>query len=173
MAGEPGNDSKGQQQDGGNAEQQQAGGGKPWTPPASQEEFDRIIGNRINRALKPYEGLNVEELKTKAQRLAEIEQGDMTEAQKEKTRADTLAQNNTTLATENARLKAGVEYRNLTIEDLNTLSGTPEEIMAAAKRWSERLSPPPPEFDGGRRGGAAPAGNDMNAIIRRAAGVGR
>lgn len=70
-----------------------------------------------------------------------------------------------------ARAKAALKYK-LADEDLDLLgTGSPEEIDARAKRLSERLAPPPPNYDGGART-PAPGGKDMNSVIRKAAGLG-
>lgn len=71
-----------------------------------------------------------------------------------------------------AKAEAALKYKNLTAEDLELLgSGTPEEIDARAKRLSERLTPPAPNFDGGSRKSAGSPQN-MNDVIRKAAGLG-
>lgn len=66
---------------------------KPYTPPATQADFDRIIGQRAARAASQAkaEFADYEQLKQDSDALAAIKQGELTEAQREKARADELA----------------------------------------------------------------------------------
>ena len=59
---------------------------KQFKAPESQEELDRIIQARLDRERAKYP--DYEELKTKAQKLAALEEKDMTEAQKALKRAE-------------------------------------------------------------------------------------
>lgn len=158
--GDNGNGSNGAGGDGGNA----------WTPPASQEEFNRIISDRINRERSKY--ADYADLKDKASQFDQLTASQQTELQREQAARQTAEQNASTATARLARAEAAIKYKNLTTEDLELLGeGTPEEIDARAKRLSERLTPPAPDFDGGARSTAG-GGKDMNAIIRKAAGLG-
>lgn len=42
--------------------------GSEWTPPASQEELDKIITARVARATKPFKGIDIDDLKARAAR---------------------------------------------------------------------------------------------------------
>jgi hypothetical protein len=144
-------------------------GGNTWTPPATQEEFNRIISERLGRERSKY--ADYADLKNKATQYDELTASQQTELQREQAARQTAEQNAQQAANELARAKAALKYK-LADEDLDLLgTGTPEEIDARAKRLSERLAPPPPNFDGGARS-TAPGGKDMNSIIRKAAGLG-
>lgn len=56
------------------------GGSGNYTPPATQAELDRIIADRLSRERSKY--ADYEDLQAKAQRLAEIEEANKTEAEK-------------------------------------------------------------------------------------------
>jgi hypothetical protein len=144
-------------------------GGNAWTPPANQEEFNRIIGERVTRERSKY--ADYADLKNKASQFDQLTASQQTELQREQTARQTAEQTAAQNANELARVKAALKYK-LADEDLDLLgTGTPDEIDARAKRLSERLAPPPPDFDGGARQ-TAPGGKDMNSIIRKAAGLG-
>lgn len=65
----------------GQGEQPNDGGDKSgYTPPASQQELNRIIAERVARAKAPF--ADYEELKGKAARLTEIEQANLSDAEK-------------------------------------------------------------------------------------------
>lgn len=145
-------------------------GGNAWTPPASQEEFNRIITDRISRVNAKY--ADYADLKNKASQFDQLTESQKTEAQKQADALKATEARATTAEARLARAEAAIKYKNLTAEDLELLgTGTPDEIDARAKRLSERLTPPDPDFDGGVRR-TAPGGKDMNSIIRKAAGLG-
>lgn len=144
-------------------------GGNTWTPPATQEEFNRIISERLGRERSKY--ADYADLKNKATQYDQLTASQQTELQREQAARQTAEQNAQQAANELARAKAALKYK-LTDEDLDLLgNGTPEEIDDRARRLSERLAPPPPNFDGGARS-TAPGGKDMNSLIRKAAGLG-
>lgn len=65
----------------GQVEQPNDGGDKSgYTPPATQQDLNRIIAERVNRAKAPF--ADYEDLKGKAARLTEIEQANLSEAEK-------------------------------------------------------------------------------------------
>ena len=53
----------------------------PYTPPATQADLDRIIGERVARERAKY--ADYTDLKAKADRLAQLEEASKTEAQKQ------------------------------------------------------------------------------------------
>lgn len=153
----------------GGAENNEAGNGSAWTPPANQEEFNRIISERISRERSKYGDYN--DLKNKATQFDQLTAAQQTELQRAETARQAAEQTAEQNANELARVKAALKYK-LADEDLDLLgTGTPDEIDARAKRLSERLAPPPPNYDGGART-PAPGGKDMNSVIRKAAGLG-
>lgn len=145
------------------------GGGNAWTPPASQEDLDRIISERLTRDRAKY--ADYSDLKSKAAQFDQLTESQKTEAQKQ---ADALKATETRASAAEAELakaKAALKYK-LEDDDLELLgTGTPEEIDARAKRLSERLAPKPANYDGGVRTTAAGPQN-MNDVIRKAAGLG-
>lgn len=56
----------------------------------TQEELDKIVNERLARERKKYEGINLEELKSKASRLDELEEASKTELEKEREKAKKL-----------------------------------------------------------------------------------
>lgn len=145
-------------------------GGNAWTPPANQEEFNRIISERITRERSKY--ADYADLKNKASQFDQLTASQQTELQREQAARQAAEQTASETAARLARAEAAIKYKNLTAEDLELLgNGTPDEIDARAKRLSERLTPPAPDFDGGARSTAG-GGKDMNTIIRKAAGLG-
>lgn len=151
------------------ATEETTGAESAWNPPASQDEFNRIITERLNRERSKF--ADYSDLKSKAQQFDQLSEAQKTEAQRQ---ADALKATETRASAaeaELARAKAALKYK-LADEDLDLLgSGTPEEIDARAKRLSERLAPKAPDFDGGSRKSAGSPQN-MNDVIRRAAGLG-
>jgi hypothetical protein len=145
-------------------------GGNAWTPPASQEEFNRIITERIGRERSKY--ADYADLKNKATQFDQLTASQQTELQRAETARQAAEQTAQQASADLAKARAALKYKNLTDEDLDLLgTGTPEEMDARAKRLSERLTPRPADFDGGARS-TAPGGKDMNSLIRKAAGLG-
>lgn len=56
----------------------------------TQEELDKILNDRLARERKKYEGINLDELKSKAARLDELEEASKTELEKERERTKKL-----------------------------------------------------------------------------------
>lgn len=56
----------------------------------TQEELDKIVNDRLARERKKYEGINLDELKSKAARLDELEEASKTELEKERERSKKL-----------------------------------------------------------------------------------
>lgn len=76
-AGEGGDGGAG---DGQNEQPNEGGNGSGWTPPATQQDLNKIIADRVQRERAKY--ADYEDLQGKAARLAEIEQANLTEAEK-------------------------------------------------------------------------------------------
>jgi hypothetical protein len=132
----------------------------------TQADVDRIVGERIGRERKQYEGLDIDDLKTKAGRLAEIEAAQQTATEKLAAERDTHKTAATRTAAENMRLRVALEKK-LPALLIDRLQGDDKATMEAdADALLEMLSPTP-GLDGGART-PAPAG-DFDAMIRRAA----
>jgi hypothetical protein len=164
-------------------QQQQEEEPPAWTPPASQEEFDRIINDRLKRERSKFRDYDT--LKTKAQQFDSLKATTETEHEK---------------AMEDARLEAASEALQVTIpklvraefraaakglldkdqlaallEDVDLLryvddDGDPD--MEKIERKIKAVAPkqPPPSFGQGPRGNT-PKGSNMNDVIRNMAGV--
>lgn len=109
-----------------------------------------------------------------AKRLKELEDRDKSEAQKLADALEAEKAKGSTASAEAARLRAAIKH-GLSEEDLDLLgSGTPEEIERRAEGLAQRLAAagkamPTASPDLGK-GGNASATNDMNKLIRQAAG---
>lgn len=135
----------------------------------TQADLDRIVGERIGRERAKYEGVDLDDLKSKAQKLAELEASQQTEAQKLTAERDTYKTNAEQAAAENLRLRVAAEKK-LPVELMDRLrGGTEAEMKADADKLLELVSPTP-SLDGGTRTTAA--GGDFDSMIRRAAGRG-
>lgn len=112
-----------------------------YTPPASQAELDRIIAERLSRERSKY--ADYEDLKAKAQRLAEIEEANKTEAQRS---AEQLAELQARVAEYETREQiAGwkAEVAEATGVPASVLAGsTLEEIEAHAESLKPLIAPP-------------------------------
>jgi len=129
----------------------------------TQAELDHIVGERLSKERAKYGDYN--DLKTAAQKLAELEASQQTAAEKltaELTTHKTAAQQ---AASENLRLRVAMEKK-LDASLVDRLRGsTKEEIEADADKLLELVSPTP-KLDGGARQ-TAPAG-DFDAQVRAA-----
>ncbi|SEC54730.1 capsid assembly scaffolding protein Gp46 family protein [Arthrobacter woluwensis] len=100
---------------------------KAFVPPATQEDLDRIVGQRLARERDKY--ADYEELKAKAEQFTKLEEANKTELQKATERAEQLAKENATLQA--TALRASVAAAKGVPENLLS-GGTREEIEAAA-----------------------------------------
>lgn len=131
----------------------------------TQEELDRIVGERIGRERQKYS--DYDELKTAAERLRELEERDQTEAQKAAKRVE---ESDARAHAAEARL---LRFEVAAAKGLDPklsefLTGTDRaEMEAKADQLLELSKPPTPDFDGGVRQGAVQA--DMNGFIRAGA----
>jgi hypothetical protein len=109
---------------------------KPWTPPASQEEFDRVITDRLNREKAKY--TDYDDLKAAKARLDEIEAGQKTDLQKERDRAEAaekrateLEQNGSKTEVELMKMRVATD-KGITGKELKLLTGTTEQELKDA-----------------------------------------
>lgn len=124
--------------EGGNTPSGETPAADEFKPITSQDELNRIIGERVKRA-KP---ADYDDLKTKAAKLDEIEAANQTEAEKQAKRlADLEAELNNTRR-ESTRLKIAAEHGITDADDIDLfLTGTDEETLTKqAKRLAERLA---------------------------------
>ena len=156
----------------GTATPDQGGQQGQWAPPASQQELDRIIGDRLARQKASF--ADYDDLKLKASKFDEAEQRNLTEAQRLSARVEAAEGQLTPLQQENTKLRVAISKK-LDPTLVDRLRGTTkEEIEADADELLKLIQPVPPiipSYDGGGRT-SAPAGGSMNDVIRAAAGYG-
>jgi hypothetical protein len=140
-----------------------------YTPPQTQADLDRIIGDRLARERGRF--ADYDELKAKAAEHDKAVEANQSEADKAKARADAAEAKASAAAAELARYKVAAE-KNVPAE---LLAGkTEDELRAHADQLLEfrgQQTTRTPSFDGGTRSTAEGGKTDMNALIRRAAGV--
>lgn len=111
------------------AEQSKGEEDSKFTPPSSQAELDRIIGERVARERAKFS--DYDELKSAASKLSEIQEADKTEIQKATERAEDAERQLQTTKAESLRL--GVAARHgITGEYLDLLHGSDEESLEAS-----------------------------------------
>lgn len=133
----------------------------------TQADLDRIVGERIGRERAKYEGVDIDDLRSKAQKLAELEASTQTAAEKLQAERDAFKTDAEKATAENLRFRVALEKK-LPAELIDRLQGgTKEEMAADADKLLELVSPTP-SLDGGARQ-AAPV-SDFDSLIRRAAG---
>ena len=145
----------------------------PTEPPSdsgrtfTQADLDRVVQDRLAREQQKFQ--DYDDLKAKAERLAEIESAQQTDLERVTVERDELKNQLTPLQTENLRLRVAAEKK-LPAELVDRLKGgTKEEMESDADELLKLVGAPvPPDFGGGPRE-PAPAG-DMDTLIRRAAG---
>ena len=140
------------------------GEGKTFT----QADLDKIVGERIARERAKYGDVDLDDLKSKAQKLTEIEQAQQTESEKAAARIAALESKLSPTQQENMRLRVAMEKK-LPADLIDRLQGaTKEALEEDADKLLELFSPTPPLDGGARR--AAPTTGDMDSIIRHRAG---
>ena len=109
-----------------------------FTPITSQEDLNRIIGDRIKRVESKFADYG--DLQAKATKLAEIEAANQTEAQRAEARATELEAELTKLRSESTRLRIATEHGITDADDIALfLTGTDEETLTKqAKRLADR-----------------------------------
>ena len=116
---------------------QPEGGNSGFTPPASQEEFDRIIGGRVERERSKFG--DYEDLKAKAAQLDDIEAANKTEQQKLEERLSVAETSAAEARTEAMRFRVATRF-GVSDEDAELfLTGSDEDTLTKqAQRLSER-----------------------------------
>lgn len=146
-------------------------GGKQWKPPASQEELDRIISDRLKRQAAQLKA--DEDTKRKASEYDKLVESQKTESQKA-TEAREAAERRATEAEMRATRLEVAHAKGLTPGQAKRLVGnTREEIEADADEILAEFTAAgtSARVDQGVRGHAAPdMSQDMNYQLRRAAG---
>ncbi|HLR97048.1 MAG TPA: hypothetical protein VK053_21180 [Jiangellaceae bacterium] len=125
------------------AQDQAAKGGQSgnYTPPATQADLDRIIADRISRERAKY--ADYDELKSAAERLAEIEEANKTEAEKQAERLAELQAKVTEYETRDQINAWKAEVSNETGVPVAALAGsTKEEIEAHAETLKPLIAQP-------------------------------
>ena len=156
----------------------QGGGGQQndWKPPASQDEFDRIISDRLTRERSKLTSqfAGFEDYKTKAEQLDALVETLKSKEEKLEERAAKAEQQLTPLQQRNTVLEVALA-KQIPAELINRLHGnTKEEIEADADELMKLVKKDGREFPdlgGGNRGGNAKT-TSMNDLIRAAAGRG-
>lgn len=107
-----------------------------FTPPATQDELNRIIDDRLKRERAKY--ADYKDLKGKAARLDELEQANQTEVEKANNRATDAETARDTAIAESLRLRVAAKH-GISEDDADLfLTGTDEETLTRqAKRLSE------------------------------------
>lgn len=134
-------------------EQQNDGGNSGFTPPASQEELNRIISERVAREKAKY--ADHADLKAKAARLAEIEQASLTETEKT---AQRIAAADAAVAEVPAKVAESLRTHLVALHEINAedaelflTANDPELLLKQVQRLIGR------EADRKKSGGRAPA----------------
>lgn len=110
-------------------------------PIASQEELNRLLGERIGRERAKY--ADYEDLKAKAAKYDEVEEKSKTEAQKLAERAEKAERERDELKLATFKQQAAVEA-GLPVHLASRLVGTnPEELAADARALAESFAPKP------------------------------
>ena len=132
----------------------------------TQEELDRIVGERVSREKSKY--ADVEE---KARKFDELQEASKTDLERITGERDTFKTTAESAAAENLRLRVALA-KGLPSELIDRLRGSnKEELEADADELLKLVKPQGhTSFDGGkgRESGAPPVG--MNDLLRRAAG---
>ena len=163
---------------GGNAGQNSDQGGQQnsggYTPPSSQEELDRIIGERLSRERAKYQ--DYDSLKDKASKFDQLDAQNKTEAQKlqeerdrEKQRADSEASLNLKLQVALAKAPEGTKPAEVAALAARLTGSTKEELEADATTLFALLGKngrPAGDAGQGARGSEVPI--SMNDLIRSA-----
>lgn len=120
------------------SEESAASGGEAtdFKPITSQEDFNKILGERLKRA-KP---ADYDDLKAKAAKFDEVEREKLTETQRLKAQLDELSGKASKAERENARL-AAIAAEGIPAEYQDLVHGeTPEQFAASAKKAKQLIS---------------------------------
>jgi hypothetical protein len=138
----------------------------------TQEELDRIVGERLGRERQKYEGFD--DLKAKADQFDELQRAQQTDLERVTGERDTFKTTAEQSQAENLRLRVALE-KSLPAELIDRLrGGTKEEMEADADQLLELVAArrEEPAFNGGARTAAQPD-DDMNARLRASRTGGR
>lgn len=114
----------------------QENGATEFQPITSQEDLNRILGERLKRA-KP---ADYDDLKAKAQKFEQLEAEKLTETQRLQAQVDDLTGKASKAERENARL-AAIAAEGIPAEYQELVHGeTPEQFAASAKKARELIS---------------------------------
>ena len=156
-----------------NLGEQYAKSQESWKPPASQEDFDRMVADRLDRERRKF--ADYDELKTKATEYDKAQEAALTEQQKLAKRAE-----------EAERRAAEAETKALRAEVASTkgvpasaLTGSTREEMEAAAdallSWRGEAAPSarktPKSLKSGSAGSDEPTGSRAAAAIRQLRGA--
>jgi hypothetical protein len=141
-----------------------------FTPPATQDDLNRIIDARLKREREKY--ADYTELQAKAAKLAEIEEANKTEQERQAERLAGLERELEEERAEKVRLRIASEY-GIKSEHLKFLTGSDEdELVDKAKDlqqlYGETGKPRPPKPDpnqGRQSGGAASTADQFAASV--------
>lgn len=112
------------------------GGAAEFKPITSQEDLNKILGERLKRA-KP---ADYDELRAKAAKFDEVEREKLTETQRLQAQLDDLSGKAAKAERENARL-AAIAAEGIPAEYQDLVHGeTPEQFAASAKKAKELIS---------------------------------
>jgi hypothetical protein len=149
------------------APEQSNEGGNGWTPPASQEELNRIIAERIARERSKFGDYN--DLKAKAAKFDEIEQASRSDVEKAAERAAAAERDRDDARGRLDRLEVALE-KGLTPSQAKRLVGsTREELEADADELLKDLGDaskprsPKPDPNQGRSGAGSASNADLFA----------
>lgn len=148
------------------AEDTAQAGAESKTDTFTQADVDRIVSDRVARERKRFEGVDLDDLRTKAQKLADLEASQQSEAEKLIAERDNFKTAAETAAAENLRYRIALE-KQIPAELMDRLRGnTKEEMEADADKLLE-LVRPTPGLDGGAR---EPVNEtNMDSVIRNRA----
>lgn len=109
-----------------------------FTPITSQEDLNRIVGERVKRATSKF--ADYKDLQAKAEKLAEIEAANQTEAEKAQARVAELEAELARTQGESLRLRVATEHGITDPDDIDLfLTGADEETLTKqAKRLVDR-----------------------------------
>ncbi|WP_058725244.1 DUF4355 domain-containing protein [Curtobacterium luteum] len=115
-------------------------GGKPeFTPPASQDELNRIIADRIARERAKFS--DYDDIKSKASKFDELEAANRSELEKVSATASEWEQKAAAANSELVRLRVATKF-GISEEDLDLLgSGSEEELTKRAERIKSLTTP--------------------------------
>lgn len=119
------------------------GNGGTYTPPASQDDLNRIIAERVSRERAKY--ADYDDLKAKAGKFDELAEAQKSEIQRATERADAAEREAAEQRAEALRLRVAHKH-GIPADHLDLLSGTDEAALEArAKKVAALITPPAPK----------------------------